>query len=50
MKNKDIIFDLTESEEATAFASVCRSLNAAGVPYDLTNDAQHVTVRVGDGY
>lgn len=50
MKNKDITFDLTDTCEATAFAWVCRSLNVAGVPYDLTNAGEYVTVRVGDGY
>jgi hypothetical protein len=50
MKNKQIEFDLTEAEEATAFANVCRSLNAAGVPYHTANSAEHVTIFIGDGY
>ena len=43
-------FNLTEPEEAQAFANLCRCLNAAGVPYEFSNSGELVTLTVGNGY
>ena len=50
MKNKQLEFDLTEADEAQAFANAVRCLNAAGVPWTTKNSGAFVEIFIGDGY
>ncbi len=48
---KTLSFDLSISDEALAFANICRALNQNGVPYTFSNpNGVTADLTIGEGY